>query len=111
MTTVPNSDRAVVDFAKVEGYLLALSHPVGQAKARFFGRFGFRSDAPDALVQALLAHIRDNAIADVESFAFGTKYRVDGPLVSPDGRNPSVSTVWMVPDGETSPRLVTAFPC
>jgi hypothetical protein len=111
MVAVPNADRAVVDLAKVSGYLLSRAHPVGRAKATFFCQFGFREDAPAELVQALLVHVRDNAVADTERSLHGTKYRVDGPLASPDGRNPSVSTVWMVLDGEVLPRFVTAFPC
>ena len=111
MATVPSCDRSIVEPTKIAGYLLSGAHPIGWAKARFFKRFGFRQDAPEELVQALLAHVRDNAVANMETSTYGTKYRVDGPLASPDGRNPSVSTVWIILDGETIPRFVTAFPC
>jgi|SoiMethySBSTD1v2_1073268.scaffolds.fasta_scaffold234492_4 hypothetical protein len=111
MATVPNCDWSIVDPTKITDYLLSGAHPIGWAKARFFKRFGFREDAPGELVQALLAHVRDHAVADTETSSYGTKYRVDGPLASPDGRNPSVSTVWIILDGETIPRFVTAFPC
>ena len=92
-------------------YLLSSTHPIGRGKARFFMRFGFRDDAPEELVQALLDHVQDNAVADAEVSSYGTKYRVDGPIASPDGRNPRVSTVWMLRNGELTPRFVTAFPC
>jgi len=49
--------------------------------------------------------------AQAEPSAYGTRYRVDGPLTSPDRRNPLVSSVWIILDGETAPRFVTAFPC
>jgi hypothetical protein len=111
MPTVPGHDQAIVDPSKITGYLLSGAHPVGWAKARFFKRFGFRESAPEELIQALLDHIRDNAVADSDPSAYGTKYRVDGPLTSPDGRNPHVSTIWIILNGETIPRLVTAFPC
>jgi hypothetical protein len=111
MATVPSCDQSIVEHTKITDYLLSRTHPIGQAKARFFRRFGFSEDAPDGLAQALLAHVRDNVVAAIETSALGTKYRVDGPLLSPDGRNPSVSTVWIVLDGETIPRFVTAFPC
>jgi Domain of unknown function (DUF6883) len=111
MATLPNSDRAVVERAKIDGYLLSLAHPTGRMKAAFFKRFGFRSDAPGALIHALLAHARDNSVSETEASAYGIKYRVDGPLQSPDGRNPAVSTVWIVIDGEVFPRFITAFPC
>ena len=37
---------------------------------------------------------------------YGTKYRVEGRLISLDGRNPLVTIVWIV-DGEIVPRFVT----
>ena len=113
MDVVPNYDKAIIEPPKIAGYLLSGTHPIGWAKARFFKRFGFREDAPEELMQALLAHVRDNAVAETETSAYGTKYRVDGPLASPDGRDPSVSSVWMVVvgDADAIPRFVTAFPC
>jgi hypothetical protein len=108
---VPNCDQAIVEPAKVTDYLLSGTHPVGRTKAHFFKRFGFREDAPQELELALLAHVRNNQITDADTFAYGTKYRVDGPIVSVDGRNPDVTTVWIVRSGETAPRFVTAFPC
>jgi len=63
MATVPNCDQAVVKRRKVEGYLLSSVHPIGRAKALFFERFGFSAAVPDELSQALLGHVRENAIA------------------------------------------------
>jgi hypothetical protein len=111
MATVPSCDQSIIESTKIAGYLLSGTHPIGRAKMRFFKRFGFREDAPEELTQALSMHVRDNAVADAETSAYGTKYRVDGPLTSPDGRNPLVSTVWIILDGDTIPRFVTAFPC
>jgi hypothetical protein len=111
MATVPNCEGAIIAPAKIADYLLSDVHPVGQAKAQFLERFGFHAYAPEELIRALLDHVEDNAIANTETFNYGTKYRVDGPLASPDGRDPLVSTVWIVLDGEATPRFVTAFPC
>jgi hypothetical protein len=111
MGTVPAADRAIVDPAKVRLYLLSAAHRVGRFKARFFGRFGFHAGDPDELVCALLSHVRDNAVAATETSPYGTKYRVEGPLTCPDRRNPRVATVWMILNGESLPRFVTAFPC
>jgi Domain of unknown function (DUF6883) len=33
-----------------------------------------------------------------------------GSMVSPDGRNPLMRTVWILEKGEDAPRLVTAYP-
>lgn len=111
MANVPGWDQAIVEPAKVASYLLSSTHPIGRSKARFFMRFGFREDAPEHLVQALLQHVRDNGVAAIEVSTFGTKYRVDGPVGSPDGRNPRISTVWMLRAGELIPHFVTGFPC
>jgi hypothetical protein len=111
MATVPGCNQAIVEPGKVASYLLSSTHQIGRSKARFFMRFGFREDAPEELVQALLEHIRTYDIAHTEVSSYGTKYRVDGAIGSPDGRNPRISTVWMVRNGEVIPRFVTAFPC
>ncbi|HEY7551893.1 MAG TPA: hypothetical protein VH913_20515 [Hyphomicrobiaceae bacterium] len=111
MDAVPNCDHAIVDPVKISDYLLSETHPVGRSKARFFRRFGFGEDAPEELTQALLAHVRDCPLATIEVSPYGTKYRVEGRLISPDGRNPLVTTVWIIVGGEIIPRFVTAFPC
>jgi hypothetical protein len=111
MSAVPNSDQAIVDLAKISNYLLSAMHPVGRSKARFFRWFGFVEDAPEELAGALLAHVRNYAAASIEVSPYGTKYRVEGRLISPDGRNPLVGSVWIILDGEIIRRFVTAFPC
>ena len=111
MVTVPGSDQAIIDTAKVTGYLLSETHHVGRAKARFFKQFGFREDAPLELAQALLAHVRSCEVAHADASVYGTKYRVEGPVNSPDGRNPNIASVWMIRPAEMTPRFITAFPC
>jgi hypothetical protein len=37
---------------------------------------------------SLLQHVGENRVVDSEVTEFGTKYVVEGSLVSPDGRNP-----------------------
>ena len=39
--TLPNSDRAVIEGAKLFDYLLSRAHPVGRFKARFFESLGY----------------------------------------------------------------------
>ena len=41
---------------------------------------------------------------------YGTKYEVDGILITPSGRAAPFRTVWMVRAGEHLPRFVTACP-
>lgn len=49
-------------------------------------------------------------VTAVKTTRYGTSYTVEGPLRSPDGRDPNVRTIWMLRSGETVPRLVTAIP-
>ena len=51
----------------------------------------------------------DVATETVKVYA-DARYAIDGPLESPDGRNPLVRTVWMLEKGSTAPRLITAYP-
>lgn len=107
---LPNAEEAKVERRKIVEYLLCASHPDGAAKAEFFGRFGFSRERWEILAEALRRHGQAyNVTKKVES-AFGTRYSVDGRLDTPDGRNPSVRTVWIVEKGSRVPRLVTAYP-
>jgi len=58
---------------------------------------------------ALLRHARESNVVDSVVTQFGTKYRIDGRLRTPDGRDPRVRAVWFVGTGEQRPRFVTAY--
>jgi len=108
---LPNADWAVVADEKIARYLLSPVHPSGRHKAAFFRRFGFTPQHPGALAAALREHACGNEVARLDDTAFGTRYTVEGPLHTPDGRAPLVRTVWFVDHSEELPRLVTAYPC
>lgn len=110
MERLPNVDDAIIDEAKMTNYLLSVEHPAGRAKARFFHHFGFGLEAWEMLRTALLEHARNHAIASREATPYGMKYVIEGPLVTPGGRNPMVRAVWFVESGQEYPRFVTAYP-
>jgi Domain of unknown function (DUF6883) len=93
---LPYATKARVERRKVVEYLLSFSHPDGSSKARFFSRFGFRMEEWEVLARALRKH--------------GSRHSVDGPLETPDGRNPEVRTVWILAKRSRAPRLITAHP-
>jgi len=101
---------AVVDKRKIIEYLLSFNHPSGRDKAVFFHSLGFRLQAWQVLSAALVRHAKENTIWDKKKSSFGVKYVIDGPLQTPDGRNPSVRAIWFVETGEKQPRFVTAYP-
>ena len=91
-------------------YLLSARHSGGRAKARFLEDFGFRARDWHVLHDAIIAHATTNDITASHETRFGTRYEIDGPLPTPDGRNPVVRVVWFVELQETAPRLVTLVP-
>lgn len=104
------ANQARVDAPKVSGYLLCREHPDGGSKARFFERFGFRLPNRATLVAALKEHGQVNPVVNEVETGYGRRYSVDGPIRSPDGRNPVIRTVWIVEPGVDEPRLITAYP-
>jgi hypothetical protein len=107
---LPGADLAVVEEEKLRSYLLSEIHPAGRAKAAFFRAFGFRARSWRRLRDALLEHGHTSSIVAAAETEFGRKYILEGPLMAPDGRRPTIRAVWFVASGEAVPRLVTAYP-
>ena len=110
MNYLAQAEFAVVDKRKITEYLLSFNHPSGRDKAVFFHSFGFHLQAWKELSAALVGHAKENKIWAKKKSSFGVKYMIDGPLQTPDGRNPSVLAIWFVETGENKPRFVTAYP-
>jgi hypothetical protein len=110
MSRLPHLDRAVIPDAKIVNYLLSARHSGGRAKARFLESFGFRAHDWHALRDAIFAHATANDITASHQTRFGTRYEIDGPLPTPDGRAPLVRVVWFVEWRDNVPRLVTLVP-
>lgn len=107
---LPNARAAIVERRKITNYLLAFEHPEGSGKAEFFTHFGFRAEEWEVLADALLIHARTHPVSSKSESEYGTKYRVEGAIVCPDGRSPFVRAVWIIDRGSEVPRLVTAHP-
>jgi len=101
--------RRVIARLKVTHYLLDPAHPKGGPKARFFAAFGFERGAPDGLARALLDHAGAGQVTGVTTDERGWLYEVTGPLVTPDGRNPEIISVWIVRHIGPA-EFVTAYP-
>jgi hypothetical protein len=107
---LPNAEKAIVAEAKLIQYLLNETHPTGKDKAAFFVRFGFSAAKWEILKQALLSHAAANEVTSSLTTPEGIHYAVDGPLLSPDGRNPLLKSVWTIDTDSDIPRFVTAYP-
>ncbi|MBK5966906.1 hypothetical protein CCR95_23255 [Thiocystis minor] len=107
---LPNLERAFVRPEKITQYLLSETHPVGRYKARFFIGFGFSLASWQRLETALMQHPAQYEVVEIASTPFGVSYAIDGPLLTPDGRNPQVKTVWFLETGQIAPYFITAHP-
>ena len=109
-TKLPNAELAQVAETKVTQYLLSTDRNPGAAKARYFMAFGFRQEQWQIFANALAEHAQSHPVAKVEQSRFGTKFEVVGPIQTPDGRNPTISSVWQIDRNALAPRLISAYP-
>ena len=107
---IPQAQSAFIEPAKLRDYLLNPAHPVGGPKARWFISLGYHPDNPDQLAADLLAIAKNDADYLEELNPYGVKYVVTGEVATPSGRLTRIVTVWIVDAGQSSPRLVTAYP-
>jgi len=107
---LPHANRAVIDERKITAYLLSPGPPYGHAKARFFSHFGFSLSTWEELREALRRQAQEGKVMKVEKTPFGVKYVIEGPLSTPQGRCPTLRTVWFLAKDKPVPHFVTAYP-
>jgi hypothetical protein len=107
---LPNVQKAFVQQEKLVGYLLDAAHKDGGPKAAFLNSFGFKPDNWRELRTALLQHAHSHDVTRTRSTVFGSVFEVIGQLSTPDGRNPTIKSVWMIDQGADAPRLITIMP-
>jgi hypothetical protein len=90
---LPGLPKAAASERKMTAYLLSRTHPTGRHKAEWLIGHGFAPEAWTLLAEALRRHAAMHEVAAVEESPFGTRYVVEGTLVTPDGRNPLVRAV------------------
>jgi hypothetical protein len=98
-----------VDPRKILDYLLRETSPAGAAKNRFFRAGGFTHLGWQSFSDALIAHPQTARLEDIDASSFyGEKRTFRCRLVTPNGRDPCIRTVWQRRDGDYW--LVTAYP-
>lgn len=107
---LPSAQKTHIEKEKITDYLLSTNNLDGQSKAKFFSRFGFRIEQWQIFSDALQDHGASHEVVKTDETGYGIKYIVEGPLETPDGRNPYVRTVWQIDKGSDYPRLITAYP-
>src|SRR5947207_11139955 len=106
---LPNADLAVVDRAKITGYLLNPEHPDNGGKAAFFVALEFNRSDWDAFANALRRLALTADVTETMETVHGTKYIVDGELENPAGKEAPVRSIWIIDARTDFPRLVTAY--
>jgi uncharacterized protein DUF6883 len=106
---LPHAEDVHIDEAKVRGYLLSASHPIGRSKARVFAALGFNPGSPAAFIAELRRLAATEEVSEHVETSFGRKYTVHGHLQGPVGSR-SVATVWLLEHGQKRVRLVTVRP-
>ena len=105
---LPNGDRAVIDFRKLQEYCLNPHHSRGRNKARVFASVGIGQADAELLREALLAAaVKSEAHPGVAN-PYGQRYIVDFDLVR-QGRTVTIRSTWIVRIGEDLPRLTTCY--
>jgi hypothetical protein len=107
---IPNAARAIIEPAKLHGYLLAGSHPVGRFKARFFAALGFNGERWTELETALREQHLSQDPTETRRDEYGRFYTIRAILIGPRGAFASVVSIWCIRTGEELPRFVTAYP-
>ncbi|MCG2461461.1 hypothetical protein K8352_11930 [Flavobacteriaceae bacterium F89] len=107
---MPNNTEAVVDANKITDYLLSDTHEIGKHKAKFFKSFGFDENSPTIFEEALKTHAVEREIVNNNDSPFGTKYKLECDIETPDERNPCIVSVWIIENDMDEPRLITAYP-
>jgi hypothetical protein len=107
--SLPNANAAVIAPEKIRDYLLSPIHPLGRYKAAFLRSYGYQQSSWQVLVEDIRALLPHEA-KRVETTDFGEKYTITGYIVGPNGCRFSLTTVWIILNSESAPRLVTAYP-
>jgi hypothetical protein len=106
---LPNAEAAIVPPDKLRDYLLSPTHPIGRYKAAFFRSQGYYQDNWETLAGDIRSLLSASATR-LEATEFGTKYRISGNITEPNGRRFDIVTIWIILNGENTPRLATAYP-
>ena len=105
----PDAEHAIVTEEKLREYLLNLDHPVGGPKAAWFASIGYTLENWRELADDLMALARTSDEFVAKPSPYGVKYEVTGRIGRPGHRPALVVSVWIV-EGNSAPRLVTAYP-
>ena len=107
---MPDWRRAIVPLAKLKKYLLSESHDTGKSKAVFFKSYGFHAARAEELGREIKNVAERYPVRHEVKYEYGTKYVIDGIMLTPTDEAVPIRTVWLIKHGGVMPKLVTAYP-
>ena len=110
MMKVPNYHNAHIPTDKIEGYILSKTHPIGKTKALFFEQIGYTIENKDLFIEDIYSILKENSVARKVENDFGIKYIVKGKVGERFGKPVAVITIWLIEEGASNPRFITAYP-
>ena len=109
MAQLPNHERAQIDIAKLRDYCLSSTHLRGRHKARLFAAtLGINAADAIWLHDAILRGLASADAMIDEANKFGQRWRVD-LLLTRQNRRAMIRTAWLIPNGQSNPKLITAW--
>lgn len=106
---LPNGNQAIVTDAKLLGYLLNEQHESQPGHAELFRRLlDIGPENAEHLRDALLNAARNHEAVPGRPSPHGEKFEIRFDMTGPHAVYTIIS-VWIIAQGQTEPRLVTAF--
>lgn len=106
---LPNGQRAVIPYGKLEQYCLNFSHPDGKHKAKVFKTaLGITQDSSYKLKELILESAVKGFVKQHTETIYGNLFRVEH-AVSGVTRNEVLCTLWIIRPGESLPYLTSCY--
>ncbi|PIV85321.1 MAG: adhesin [Nitrospirae bacterium CG17_big_fil_post_rev_8_21_14_2_50_50_9] len=110
MGLLPNHENAYVDSAKIRNYVLSASHPIGRFKAAYFRGLGYTHEKWKQFEDDIREQHLTLEAEPTEKTKYGQKYTIKGFVKCPNGKRVLLQSIWIILEGENTPRFVTIYP-
>jgi hypothetical protein len=94
---------------KLSKYLFAEGHTDGWPKGRYLLALGFSNAAHAEIAEALIQQARNGRDTSRET-EHGRLHEIKGPIDTPSGKTPTITTVWIEEPNSGILRFVTFLP-
>jgi hypothetical protein len=95
---------------KLHDYILNLSNPDGEPKARYLMQIGYKQAQWQTLEKDLRKQHLSFEVLPGKQSNYGVKYEIVAPLAGPNGQRRWIRSIWMIRKGESVARFVTLIP-